>query len=45
SIASGSLHANDLITDRLAPSEAPEFYQSVRERGSADSISPVIKWN
>jgi 2-desacetyl-2-hydroxyethyl bacteriochlorophyllide A dehydrogenase len=43
-IDSGSLRTDGLITDRLSPEQAPTFFQRVRDNGSGESISPVIRW-
>lgn len=44
SVQDGRLPAELLITDRLSPDEAAEFFGAVSRKGSGDSISPIIRW-
>ena len=44
SVQDGRLPVELLITDRLSPEEAAEFFSAVSRNGSGDSISPIIRW-
>ncbi len=45
SIDRGALAPANLITDHLSASEAPSFFRRVREHGTGNSISAVIRWS
>lgn len=44
SVGSGTLPADALITERLSPAEAATFFAAVRDKGSGESVSPLIAW-